>query len=239
MVDGSRDIQADQYAGVQQLLGSMVEQLAVSEQPRGAGRQARVAVLQQSGGGAWSEFGLQAYAGGAQMRAHLRDMRQAGGAAALGRTLDFALNEVLLKAAHPRRRKLLFAVVGGAFGDAAELRQASHRAHCEGVALFVVAVGNRYNRRQVEEIASTPLLQHVIHVGGMNAGERAYIRRFFRVFINALNSKPRPPATSSPSIVLTVSVCSRGSQLISPPGPEGLLQPDGSRWPTVLPGWVT
>ncbi|XP_035529054.1 collagen alpha-6(VI) chain-like [Morone saxatilis] len=60
VVDSSREVQADEYAGAQQLLGSVVEQLAVSPQPRRAGNQARVAVVQQSGTQAAKvEFGLQ------------------------------------------------------------------------------------------------------------------------------------------------------------------------------------
>lgn len=197
MVDGSREVQADQFAAVQQLLGSVVEQLAVSPQPRRAGNKARVAVLQQSSAQVLKpEFGLEAYQKHNQMRRHLvQNMQQLGGSSALGHTLDFALNEVLLKASHPRQRRLLFAVVGTqtAHEDAARLRDVAQKARCEGVALFVVAVGDGYNRTEVEEIASTPVQQHLVHVGGMKAGEQGYICRFFRVFVNALISKPRPP----------------------------------------------
>lgn len=197
VVDGSREVQADQFAGVQQLLGSLVEQLAVSPQPRRPGNQARVAAVQQSSAQVIKpEFGLQAYQNHNLMRRHLvQNMQQLGGSSALGHTLDFALNEVLLKASHPRQRRVLFAVLGTktAHEDSARLQSVAQQARCEGVALFVVTVGNRYNRTEVEEIASTPVLQHLVHVGGMKAGEQAYIGRFFRVFVNALNSKPRPP----------------------------------------------
>uniref|UniRef100_A0A087XJL2 Collagen type VI alpha 6 chain n=1 Tax=Poecilia formosa TaxID=48698 RepID=A0A087XJL2_POEFO len=46
VLDGSREVQADQYAGAQQLMASVVEQLAISAQPRRPGAQARVAALQ-------------------------------------------------------------------------------------------------------------------------------------------------------------------------------------------------
>lgn len=200
VVDGSREVQADEYSGVQQLLGSVVEQLAVSPNPRKPGNQARVAVVQQSSSQVIKpEFGLQAYQNHNLMRRHLvQNMQQVGGSSALGHTLEFALNDVLLKATHPRQRRVLFTVVGTrtANKDFAKLHYISQKARCEGVALFVVTVGDRYNRTEVEEIASTPVLQHLIHVGAMKAGEQAYIRRFFRVFVNALNSKPRPPLMS-------------------------------------------
>ncbi|CAL8238083.1 unnamed protein product [Lota lota] len=44
VVDGSRQVQADHYSGLQELLGSVVEQVAVSRQPRRADGKARVAL---------------------------------------------------------------------------------------------------------------------------------------------------------------------------------------------------
>ncbi|XP_068425550.1 collagen alpha-6(VI) chain-like [Clinocottus analis] len=191
VVDGSREVQADEYAGVQQLLGSVVEQLVVSPQPRRAGKQARVAVVQQ--GGAQDTkvgFGLGTYQTSALMRKHLiRNMTQLGGPSALGRTLEFTLKEVLLKAGQPRRRRVLLTVVGTqtAHEDRAKLRYISQKAKCEGAALFVVTVGDRYDRTQVEELASLPVHQHLIHMGSLKTEEQGYAQRFFRVFLSALN----------------------------------------------------
>ncbi|XP_008296192.1 collagen alpha-6(VI) chain isoform X2 [Stegastes partitus] len=201
VADSSREIQADQYAGVQQLLGSVVEQLAVSPQPRRAGNQARVAVVQQGGArSAKVEFNLQTYQNQELMRTHLtQKMRQQGGSSALGQTLDYTLKEVLLKAGQPSRKKALLAVVGTstAWEDQARLHYVSQKAKCEGVALFVVTVGDHYNRTQVEELASLPLQQHLIHVSRLKAGEQGYAQRFFRVFLSTLskgmNTYP-PPA---------------------------------------------
>ncbi|XP_034721930.1 collagen alpha-6(VI) chain-like, partial [Etheostoma cragini] len=46
VLDGSREMQADEYAGARQLLGSVVQHLAVSPNPRRADNQARVALVQ-------------------------------------------------------------------------------------------------------------------------------------------------------------------------------------------------
>ncbi|XP_059194900.1 collagen alpha-6(VI) chain-like [Centropristis striata] len=200
VLDSSREVKADEYAGVQELLGSVVEQLAVSPQPRRAGSQARVAVVQQSGTQAVKmEFGLGGYQNHNQMRRHLiRNMTQQGGSSALGRTLEYTLKEVLLKAGQPRRRKALLTVVGTktAHEDRAKLRYISQKAKCEGVALFVVTVGEGYDRAQVEELASLPLQQHLIHVDRLKADEQGYTQRFFRVFLSALgkgmNTYPPP-----------------------------------------------
>ncbi|XP_062254853.1 collagen alpha-6(VI) chain isoform X1 [Platichthys flesus] len=200
LLDSSREMQADEYTGAQQLLGSVVEQLAVSSQPRRAGKQARVAVVQQSGTQAPKvEFGLQAYQNHSGMRTHLiQNMQQQGGSSALGQTLEFTLNELLLKAPQPRRRKVLLAVVGTqtADSDRAKLQYISQKAKCEGVAVFVATVGDRYSRAQVEALASPPVQQHLIHLGRPMADEQGYAQRFFRVFLCALtrglNSYPPP-----------------------------------------------
>ncbi|XP_070692202.1 collagen alpha-6(VI) chain [Pempheris klunzingeri] len=199
VADGSREVPADEFAGVQQLLSSVVEQLAVSPQPRGAGSTARVAVVQQSGTKVTeAEFGLQAYQTAELMKRQIHNMRQRGGSSALGHSLDFALREVLLKAGQPRRRRAVLAVVGTrtAYEDRARLRYISQKAKCEGVAMFVVTVGDRYNRTEVEELASPPVQQHLIHVSRLKADEQGYTQRFFRVFLSALskgvNSYPPP-----------------------------------------------
>ncbi|XP_073340800.1 collagen alpha-6(VI) chain-like [Pagrus major] len=191
VLDSSREVQADEYAGVQQLLGSVVEQLAVSSQPNRAGSQARVAVVQQSGTHVTKpEFGLQAYQNHDLMKTHLiQTMRQQGGSSALGHTLEFTLKEVLLKASQPRRKRAIMTVVGTqtAYEDRARLHYFSQKAKCEGVAMFVVTVGQRFNRTQVEELASLPVEQHLIHVSRLKAAEQGYAQRFFRVFLSALN----------------------------------------------------
>ncbi|XP_073341613.1 collagen alpha-6(VI) chain [Pagrus major] len=191
VLDSSREVQADEYAGVQQLLGSVVEQLAVSSQPNRAGNQARVAVVQQSGTHITKpEFGLQAYQNHDLMKTHLiQTMRQQGGSSALGHTLEFTLKEVLLKASQPRRRRAMLTVVGTqtAYEDRARLHYFSQKAKCEGVAMFVVTVGQRFNQTQVEELASLPVGQHLIHVSRLKADEQGYAQRFFRVFLSALN----------------------------------------------------
>lgn len=193
VVDSSREMQTDEYAGVQQLLGSVVEQLVVSPQPNRADNHARLAVVQQSGSQDTKvEFALQTYENQDLMKRHLlQNMQQQRGASALGQTLEFCLNQVLLKASQPRRGRVLLVVVGTetAYEDRAKLRYISQKAKCEGVAVFVVTVGTRYNRMQVEELASLPVHQHLIHLRHLKADEQGYARRFFRMFLSALNSK--------------------------------------------------
>ncbi|XP_024114131.1 collagen alpha-6(VI) chain isoform X2 [Oryzias melastigma] len=187
VVDGSREVQADEFAGAQQLLGSVLEQLAVSAEPS----QARVAVVQQGSAQAPKlEFGLQTFQNRDLMKRHLlQNMQQQGGPSLLGRTLEYTLREVLPRADQTRRKRVLLTVLATrtAYEDRSALRSASQRAHCDGVALFVLTVGDRYNQTQVEELASSPVQQHLIHVDRLGAEGRSYAQRFFRVFLSALS----------------------------------------------------
>ncbi|XP_026172744.1 collagen alpha-6(VI) chain-like [Mastacembelus armatus] len=190
VADSSREMQADEYAGVQQLLGSVVSQLAVSQRPRQPGNQARVSVVQQSGTQTPRvEFGLQTYQNQEAMRTQIENMQQLAGPSALGHTLEFTLKEVFLKAGQPRKKRALLAVVGTQTVDVdqAKLRYISQKAKCEGVAFFVVTVGDGYSQAQVEQLASLPLQQHLIHVDRLKAEEQGYAQRFIRVFLSTLN----------------------------------------------------
>ncbi|XP_013884856.1 collagen alpha-6(VI) chain [Austrofundulus limnaeus] len=186
VLDGSREMQADEFIGAQQLLGSVVEQLAVSSQPRQAGTEARVAVVQQNK----LEFDLQTYRDRTQIKDYLvRNMQQRGGYSALGQTLNYTLQEVLNKVSQSRRRRVVFTVVGTetAYTDRVRLRYMSQKARCDGTVLFVVTVGHRYNRTQVEELASLPVQQHLVHVRRLKSDDQDYVQRFFRIFLSALN----------------------------------------------------
>ncbi|XP_063736075.1 collagen alpha-6(VI) chain-like [Eleginops maclovinus] len=204
VVDSSREVQADEYAGMQQLLGSVVEQLAVTPTPRRTSPGARLAVVQQSGTRTPKvEFGFGTFQTSALMRRHLMNMTQQGSSSALGFTLDFALKELFPKAVQPGRKRAVLTVVGTstALEDRAKLNYVSQKAKCEGVAVFVVTVGERYDRRQVEELAGGPVLQHLVHLDRLKAEEQGYTQRFFRVFLSALTkgvvTYPPPSPTCS------------------------------------------
>lgn len=206
VMDDSREVQADEYAGAQQLLGSVVQQLAVSKQPRRAGSQARVALVQQGTvHTAKPEFGLQSFQSNEPMRKHLLEgMHQHGGSALLGQTLEFSLDQVLLKAGSARKKKVLLTLVGSRTSaqDRAKLRHVSQRAKCEGVTVFVATVGDRYERMEVEQLASAPLEQHLVHLGRLDPDQQAYGQRFFRCLVTALNSESATTAHHTSHVTL-------------------------------------
>ena len=206
VVDGSRRVRSDHYAGLRELLASVVEQLAVSPQPRRADGRARVALVQQSGSlhpqsgslhpqqAARLEFGLQTFQSQSQMKHHLlEETVQQGGASALGHALDYALREVLLRASSPRKHRVLLVAVGAETpaGDLARLRRAAQEASCAGVVVLVVAVGRQYSQAQVEELASGPLKQHLLCLDGMGPEEQGHAQRFITAYLSMLRGKPQ------------------------------------------------
>ncbi|KAM7421652.1 hypothetical protein PAMA_015686 [Pampus argenteus] len=196
VADSSRQIQADEYTGIQQLFGSVLEQLAVSRQQQ-SGKRVKVAIVQQNISPKL-EYNLQLYQNRQVMKKLIHNMEQQGGSSALGHTLEIIL-DMLLKTRQPRRKKVLLTVVGTqtAYEDRAKLHNMIRKVKCNGVAVFVVTVGERYNQTEVSELASQPLEQHLIHAGRLNADEQGYAQRYFRVFLSTLQEeKNRYPPLS-------------------------------------------
>ncbi|CAL8248632.1 unnamed protein product [Lota lota] len=253
VVDGSRQVQADHYSGLQELLGSVVEQVAVSPQPHRADGKARVALVQQSGSlhsqapmtgqqAAKLEFGLQTFQGKGQMKSHVVEkMLQQGGTSALGHTLEYTLKEVLLKASNPRKNRVLLVVVGAETPswDQAKLRQVAKEAKCKGVAVFVVALGEHYNQAQVSALASTPLEQHLICLGQLRAEEQGYAQRFIRTYLSVLNAglNTYPPVALKKSCDLLHNqqeVVINGQGQVDIKEQELFEEPTGTRTETLL-----
>ncbi|KAG7469864.1 hypothetical protein MATL_G00133270 [Megalops atlanticus] len=199
VVDGSRNVQSDQYEGMKQLLGSVLDQIAISSQPGQSNRQARVALVQHSMSSyppregqipVKVEFDLLHYQNRNLMKRHiLQDMHQIGGASALGHAVEWTVRNIMLKAAKPRKAKMVLAIVGGETSqwDRAKLEAIALQAKCQGIVLFTLTVGNEFSNAQVEELASFPLEQHIVHLGYVNQGEQEYAQRFLRGFLYMLN----------------------------------------------------
>ncbi|KAK3552012.1 hypothetical protein QTP70_031601, partial [Hemibagrus guttatus] len=195
LVDGSRSIQADQYEGVKQVLGTVLDQLAVSDQPNKADRQARVALYQQSS--SYSEaqapvkqiFSFQQFQDRNLMKQSIfENLQQTGGYSRLGHAIEYVIMQGLLTVSRPRKNKMLLLIVGDEteYSDSAKLDFISMKAKCQGVVLFTLTVGDHFNSTQVEELASIPTEQHIVHLGHVKQGEQEYTRRFIRTFLHIL-----------------------------------------------------
>ncbi|KAI5106466.1 collagen alpha-6(VI) chain [Silurus meridionalis] len=205
LVDGSRNIQADQYEGVKQVLGTLLDQLVVSAQPSKVDGQARVALYQQSS--SYSEvqapvkqiFTFQQFQNRNLMKQRIfENLQQTGGYSRLGQAMEFVILKNLFTVSKPRKYKMLLLIVGGEteYSDREKLDFISRMAKCQGVVLCTLAVGDNFNSTQVEEIASFPTEQHIVHLGHVKQGEQEYARRFIRTFLHILsrqmNTYPSP-----------------------------------------------
>ncbi|XP_026769414.3 collagen alpha-6(VI) chain-like [Pangasianodon hypophthalmus] len=204
LVDGSRSIQADQYEGVKQVLGTVLDQLVVSGQPSKADRQARVALYQQSS--SYSEaqapvkqiFTFQQFQNRKLMKQSIfKNLQQTGSYSRMGHAMEFVM-QGLLTVPKPRKNKMVLLIVGGEteYSDRAKLDFISMKAKCQGVVLFTLTVGDHFNSTQVEMLASFPTEQHIVHLGHVKQGEQEYCRRFMRTFLHILsrelNTYPSP-----------------------------------------------
>ncbi|KAG7336263.1 hypothetical protein KOW79_000956 [Hemibagrus wyckioides] len=196
LVDGSRSIQADRYEGVKQVLGTVLDQLVVSDQPRKDDRQARVALYQQSS--SYSEarapvkqiFSFQQFRDRNLMKQSIfENLQQTGGYSRLGHAIEYVIMQDLLTVSRPRKNKMLLLIVGDEteYSDSAKLDFISMKAKCQGVVLFTLTVGYHFNSTQVEELASIPTEQHIVHLNDVKQGEQEYTRRFIRTFLHILN----------------------------------------------------
>ncbi|KAJ8371486.1 hypothetical protein AAFF_G00308040 [Aldrovandia affinis] len=197
VLDSSRNVQSDQYEGVRRLLGSVLDQMVVSTQPDRADGQARVALVQHSTSAypprdgqapVKVEFDLLDHKDRNTMKERVRLMQQIGGASGVGHAVDWTLRNIVLKAAKPRKTRMVLAIVGGETSswDRVKLDTISQQAKCQGIVVFALTVGNELNSTQVEELASGPLEQHVVHLGDVRQGEQQYAQRFLRSFLQLL-----------------------------------------------------
>ncbi|XP_053350350.1 collagen alpha-6(VI) chain-like [Clarias gariepinus] len=198
LVDGSRSIQADQYQGVKEVLRTVLDQLVVSGQPSKVDTQARVALYQQSS--SYSEaqapvkqiFTFQQFKDRNQMKQSISvNLQQTGGYSRLGHAVEFVVMQNLLTASKPRKNKMVLLIVGGEteYSDRAKLDFISMMAKCQGVVLLTLTVGDHFNYTQVEELASFPQEQHIVHLGHVKKGEQEYSQRFIRTFLHILSRK--------------------------------------------------
>lgn len=198
LVDGSRSILADEYEGVKQVLSTVLDELEVSQQPSKVDRLARVALYQQSSsyreaqGPIKQIFNFQQFHDRDLMKQSIyQNLHQTGGSSMLDLAIEFIIMQGLLTVPKPRKNKMVLLIIGDQTEhyDFAKLESISKIAKCQGVVLFILTVGDQFNSTQVEELASFPTDQHIVHLGHVKQGEQEYAQRFLNTFLHILNSK--------------------------------------------------
>ncbi|XP_059364620.1 collagen alpha-6(VI) chain-like [Carassius carassius] len=205
IVDSSRNMQADEYEGVKELLGSVLDQIVVSSQPNRANRHARVAVYQHSSTYCETQscvkeiFNFQQFPDHSLMKRSIyQDLQQAGGSSRLGLALEYAIMKGIHTAYNGRKNKMVLFIIGGEITsqDRTALDFVSKVSKCKGVIFFVLTVGDHISTAQVEKLASYPSEQHIIHLDHLKHGEQEYTQRFMRTFFHILSKNVTYPHQS-------------------------------------------
>ncbi|XP_055485815.1 collagen alpha-4(VI) chain-like [Psammomys obesus] len=228
LVDSSQGVSKDIYLGALRLVDEVLKDLEVAEQPGASWHGARTALVTHTTPGfrpgvdqapALEYFYLTSHGRRTQMRRQVREAagRLLQGAPALGHALGWTLEKVLLAATLPRRSRVLFAIVASETSswDRETLRTLSQEAKCEGITLFMLAVGPGVGAHELAElakVASAPSEQHLLRLEGVSEEELAYASRFTQAFLSLLKSgmNQYPP----PELVKECGGPNRGDTLL-------------------------
>lgn len=205
VVDSSQSVGADVYHTSLSIVDATLDNMEIAAQPNVSLRGARAALVMHTTPGFWPGAGqppvlqgflLTSYGHRLQMQRHIRTVagRPLQGAPALGHALEWTLEKVLLEAPLPRRAQVLFAIVASETSswDREKLRTLSLEAKCEGITLFVLALGpgvGTHELAELAQVASPPSEQHLLRLEGISDAEVAYAQGFMRAFLNLLKSE--------------------------------------------------
>ncbi|XP_050996204.1 collagen alpha-4(VI) chain-like [Acomys russatus] len=212
LVDSSQGVSRDVYLGALRLVDSVLKDLEVAEHPGTSWYGTRAALVTYTTPGFWPSLGqnpilehfhLTSHGHRTQMQRKVWEAagRLLQGAPALGHALEWTLEKVLLGATLPRRSRVLFAIVASETSswDRETLRTVSQEAKCQGITLFVLAIGPGVGAQELAELArvvSKPSEQHMLRLEGVSDVEVAYASRFTQAFLNLLkggmNQYPPP-----------------------------------------------
>lgn len=201
ILDGSRTVRSDDFLRAKDFLSAVLDHLVVSPQPKAPDTGARVALIQQAKPNFMpnrnvspvkTEFELDSYNDRNLMKRHIEEVvTQLEGPSALGYSIQWALENIFIKAPNARRHKVIFTILGSRTSnwDRQKLKEISRKAKCEKFTLFVLAIGKDINHNELTELSSLPQDQHALHLLTMSRPELLYAERFSQAFINLLNRK--------------------------------------------------
>ncbi|KAL1262547.1 hypothetical protein QQF64_005286, partial [Cirrhinus molitorella] len=199
LLDGSDNLNAQQYVNAKELLLSLLDQIGVSSEPRTADRKTRVSVHQQSSiyGSSYinEEFSFTQFKDRSLMKRHVTStVQQVGGTSHPEYALEWLITNVILRAERPRRKRMVMAVFGeGSEHSKAQLDYLSRLCRCENVVMFILMAGQRFDWTRMEKLTSSPLEQHLVFLD-----ERDYGKRFAYAFLNMLDKGILPRSTLQP-----------------------------------------
>ncbi|XP_069861394.1 collagen alpha-6(VI) chain [Dipodomys merriami] len=219
LLDASRNAGAAEFADLRHLVGSLLDHFDITPHPQTSTTGDRVALLSHAPpdflphtprSPVRTEFNLTTYSSRRLMKRHVQQsVRQLHGQAAVGHALAWAVDQVFLSVPNPRRNKVIFVISAGetSYVDGDTLQREALRAKCHGYAVFVLSFGPAWNDKELEELASQPLDQHLIQLGRIHKPDYAYSVKFVKSFVNSI----RRAINKYPPVSLRVKCSKLGS----------------------------
>ncbi len=190
LLDGSDNLNTQQYVNAKELLLSLLDQIGVSSEPSRADGKTRVSVYQQSSiyGSSYinEEFSFTKFKDRSIMRRHITNsVKQVGGTSHPEPALEWLITNVILKAERPRSKRMVMAVFGeDSEHNKAHLDYLSRLCKCQNVVVFILMAGQRFDWTRMEELTISRLEQQLVFLDN-----RDYSTRFAYAFMHMLQSK--------------------------------------------------
>lgn len=198
LLDSSWHVGGAEFEDMRDLLEALLDHFEIASEPETSVTGDRVALLSHAPvdflpntqrSPVRTEFNLTTYSSKHLMKRHVEQaVQQLNGDAFLGHALRWALDNVFLNTPNLRRNKVIFVISAGETShlDAETLKKESLRAKCHGYALFVFSLGPDWDDKELEDLASHPLDQHLIQLGRIHKPDHGYGVKFVKSFINSI-----------------------------------------------------
>ncbi|KAG8516235.1 Collagen alpha-5(VI) chain [Galemys pyrenaicus] len=198
LIDASHRVGNDDFQEVKAFLISVLDYFHIAPDPLTSTLGDRVAVLSYSPPGympnaeecpVYLEFDLVTYSSVHQMKHHLQNsLLKLNGDVFTGHALQWTVDNVFVGTPNLRKNKIIFVVSAGETNplDKEVLRNVSLRAKCEGYSIFVFSFGPTHNEKELEELASYPLDQHLVQLGRIHKPDLNYIIKFIKPFVHLI-----------------------------------------------------
>lgn len=190
LLDGSNNMNAQEYLKAKELVLSLLDQIGVSNEPSTADGKTRIAVYQQSSiyGSSYinEEFSFTKFKDRSIMKRHMSStLKQVGGTSHPEFALEWLITNSMLKAERPRSKRLVVTVFGEKSEHSiAQLDYLSRLCKCQNVVMFILMAGQRFDWTRMQELTNSPLEQHLVFLD-----DREYATRFLYAFLNMFHSK--------------------------------------------------
>ncbi|NWT39174.1 CO6A6 protein, partial [Chroicocephalus maculipennis] len=201
ILDSSQEMSGAEFEQVKDFMSKAITAFNISSDPKTSVVGDRIAVVShalpgfKAGTGkrpVKKEFDFVTYSSKDRIRRHIEEsLQQLNGEAAVGYAMQWTISNIFSAAPNPRPLKVIIIISAGKTSqwDKGMLKKISMQAKCRGYALFAISLGKSYDRNELEELASTPLEQHLVQLGRIHKPELDYVMRFLKPFIRFLRSK--------------------------------------------------